>query len=581
MGDTMKKLSWKIALVTAMGMIVILAGMIGIILKSNNDAVERSISGYSESIAESLAAKIDAELYKQFLLNPSENATYWELRESLNEARELTGAFYVYTVGVKDEKPVILIDGQPKGSEVASPIGEATSTTTYTDIKPVLGGKSTSKEIVEDKKYGDYLSAFAPIKNSNGEVVGVLGIDVDARKVGTITHEVNLIVLPVIIGFMVLLVGAIIIFLTIYMNKSLRPIGILMDASNQMAEGNFVNAQEALQGIKVKGKDEIPQLLASFEKMAVNTSDMINDIKQSANQLLSTADKLGFEMDGIHESSGTIVQSIQQVASATDIQMESSMETTRAMDEIAIGVHRIAEAASEVSESSVSVTVQAKEGYSELESVIDKIELVKQSVEMSSETVLSLGKKADEIKTIVSLITGISEQTNLLALNAAIEAARAGEHGKGFAVVSQEVRKLAEESKNSAARIEELLNTFRLTIETAVESMNKSVNEVKQGTSSIQNTGTKFIGMLQSIEAVSAEIEEVSAVTEQLSAGAEEISSTVNEFSRLLKETASASKEAAISTDVQADSIGEITELTNSLRELSQKLENHVEKFTI
>ncbi|MBT2680581.1 HAMP domain-containing protein [Bacillus sp. ISL-35] len=575
----MKKLSWKIALVTAMGMIVVLAGMIGIIFKNNNETVERSISGYSVSIAESLAAKVDTNLYEQFLNNPSETDTYWTLRKRLNEARELTGAFYVYTVGVEDKQPVILIDGQPAGSEVASPIGEETSTTSYADIKPVLKGKSTSKEIVKDKKYGDYLSAFAPIKNSAGEVIGIIGIDVDARKVGIITHEVNLSVLPVIIGFMVLLVVAIIAILTIFLNKRLRPIGVLMEASNQMAEGNFVNAQNALHGIKVKGKDEIPQLLASFEKMALNTSEMILDIKHSANQLLSAANKLGHEMGGIHESSGTIVHSIQHVASATDIQLESSMETTKAIDEIAIGVHRIAEAASEVSESSVSVTEQAKEGYSELESVIGRIEMVKESVEMSSETVLTLGKKADEIKTIVALITGISEQTNLLALNAAIEAARAGEHGKGFAVVSQEVRKLAEESKNSAARIEELLNTFRITIETAVESMNKSVNEVKLGTSSIQNTGHKFIGMLQSIEAVSAEIEEVSAVTEQISAGAEEISSTVNEFTRLLKETASASKEASASTDVQADSIGEIAELTTSLRDLSQKLENSVKKF--
>jgi methyl-accepting chemotaxis protein len=577
----MKKLSSKIALVLALSMILILVGTVGIIFKSNYDAVEKSIAGYSEETAKSISKSIDVEKYGDFLKNKSETDTYWELRKNLNRVREDTGALYVYTLGVNEENVFILVDGLPRDSDIASDIGTPTTTTKYEDIESALNGKPSSIPIVHDEKYGDYLSAFVPIKDSNDKVIGVLGVDVDAGMVKAITSDVNKSVLPFTITVIIMMIGLIVGFLTWYLRRRLKPLQLISKASEEMASGNLQQALHTVNGIKTKGKDEIPQLVGSFKLMTDNTINMVNGIKDSAGNLLSASNHIETGMELLSSSSSEVVQGIQQVAVATDSQLQTSADSVRAIEEMAIGIQRIAEAASGVSESSITVSEQVKGGFTEIQDIITQIEGIKNTVNSSTNIVIDLGGQADEIKMIVDIISGISEQTNLLALNAAIEAARAGEQGKGFAVVSQEVRKLAEESKKSATKIADLLNRFRETFDEAVITMNKSAEEVEKGTKAIHNTGKKFTHVLHAVESVSAEIEEVSAITEEMSASTEEISSSIEDFANMLNGTAKISREVATSTDQQAESINDITGFSVSLKTLSHKLEQSIQKFNI
>ncbi|WP_026582839.1 methyl-accepting chemotaxis protein [Bacillus sp. J33] len=578
----MKRLSGNIAILMAIGMIIVLMGNITMLYSSTKNSVESSIQNYSLNLADNIAGKMDAEKYGEFLQNPSKNEIYWDLREQLNDYREKTGAFYVYTLVAdsKEKEVFILVDGLPNDSDIAADIMTPTTATTYEDVSAVLDGKASSSPIVHDPEYGDYLSAFVPIKKG-GEVIGILGVDTDAKDVNGIADQVLLKVLPLNLLINILLILAVITILAWSIRKRLKPLQNITTAAQLMADGDLRGAEETVKSIQVKGKDEISLVTDSFKKMTNHTIKMVEDIKISSEALLVSSNKIENRMDEISQASNLIVKGIQEVAGATETQLIRSEESAKAIEEMAIGIQRIAEASTDVSEQSNTVSQQVKEGFNEIQSIIKQINVIKKTVSESSLYIEELGIQANEISEIVNLISGIAEQTNLLALNAAIEAARAGEHGKGFAVVSQEVKKLAEGSKASAAQIAEKLNHFRTAIEQAVGNMQSSSVLVGEGTALVNSAGEKFNQILHAVEGVTGEIQEVSAVTEELSAGSEEISASIDEFANLSGDTAEISRQVAVSTDQQEEAIENIAQLTINLSTLAKQLEQSVEKFKL
>ncbi|PWW20307.1 methyl-accepting chemotaxis protein [Cytobacillus oceanisediminis] len=578
----MKRLSSKIALLMATGLGLILIGNSIMLFFSTSNSVESSIQNFSMNIAENIAGKMNTEMYKDFLGEPEKNDVYWNLREQLNDFREKNGALYVYTLFVdsKEEKVFILVDGLPQDSDMAADIMETTSTTKYEDVIKVLEGKPSSAPIVHDPEYGDYLSAFAPIQQ-DGEVIGVLGVDINAQDVNSIGEQVLLKELPLNLIINLVLILFVIIILVLSIRNSLRPLEKISVASQLMADGDLRTAEETVTSIQVKGRDEISNVTDSFKKMTYHTIEMVEEIKSSSEALLTSSRIIENKVNEISHASNLIVNGIKEVAGATDTQLIRSEESAKAIEEMAIGIQRIAEASSEVGEQSNEVVFQVKEGFDEIHTIINKINTIKETVRDSSGYIEELGTQANEIQNVVNLISGIAEQTNLLALNAAIEAARAGEHGKGFAVVSQEVKNLAEGSKVSAAQIAEKLNYFKSSIDIAVENMKKSTVQVEEGTTLVNSAGDKFNQILNAVEGVTGEIQEVSAVTEELSAGSEEISASIDEFASLSKDTAQISRQVASSTDQQELAIVKISDLTTNLSSLAKQLKDSVQKFKI
>ncbi|MFE4073632.1 hypothetical protein [Peribacillus sp. YIM B13477] len=220
----MNKLSTKIGFVLLTGMIITLIGSLLLMYKSTNDTVEKTIAMSSLDIASNISQGINPTSYADFLSNQSETSTYWEIREQLDDYRQKTGALYVYTLGINEnsEKIHILIDGMGKGNKKASPILTPTTATSFQDVESVMKGKASTTSIVHDPVYGDYLSVFVPIKNGN-EVIGILGVDIDASKVDATASKVlgGILPLTIIINviLMAIVVGALIWFLT----KKLSP----------------------------------------------------------------------------------------------------------------------------------------------------------------------------------------------------------------------------------------------------------------------------------------------------------------------------------------------------------------------
>ncbi|MCH1626393.1 methyl-accepting chemotaxis protein [Ferdinandcohnia quinoae] len=577
----MKKVSSKLAFALIIGLLIVLIGNTLMLFKNSKNTVESTIANFGITIADNISTKFDTKAYERFLENPVESDTYWNLREELNDFREKIGALYVYTIKIDEKQNAfIMIDGQVKGSEQASELGEASSAVKYKDVEKVLNGEGSSAPIIHDPEYGDYLSAYVPIKLNN-KVIGILGVDIAAENVDEISSEVFRSDLPFMVITNGILIFLIIILLAWNIRRKLKPLETISIAAEKMANGDLLNAQEQITKVKVNGEDEVKQVTQSFQHMTQNNIDMINDIKQSSNLLLNSTNEINQKMKIINQANDEIIGNIQEVAISTETQLERSEETVKAIEEMSIGIQRIAEAATDVSEKSSNMEKHVKDGFDEIQLIINRINNMKDTVTESSKVIEELGEQANEIGMIVGLISGVAEQTNLLALNAAIEAARAGEHGKGFAVVSQEVRKLAEESSKSAKLIEDRLNHFKFTIEKAVMNMHEGTKKVEEGALAVNHTQEKFKSILHDVELVTDEIQDVSAITEEMSAGSEEISASIAEFASLTKETADSTKNVAASTDRQLESMDTISELTSTLNELSLKLEQSVKRFNV
>ena len=197
----------------------------------------------------------------------------------------------------------------------------------------------------------------------------------------------------------------------------------------------------------------------------------------------------------------------------------------------------------------------------------------------SNDVITMLSARSKEIGQILDVISGIANQTNLLALNAAIEAARAGEHGKGFAVVADEVRKLAEQSQSSTQTIAQLINIIQNDTEKSVQIMNEAMIKAQEGVAVSQQTSEKFKIILNRTKNMTPQVEDITSAIEEISAVFEEISATTTDVLAQAREISANSGEMAASTEEQLASMQEINAATQLLEKTSQELNELVNKF--
>nr|MBO2505100.1 hypothetical protein [Bacilli bacterium] len=243
---------------------------------------------------------------------------------------------------------------------------------------------------------------------------------------------------------------------------------------------------------------------------------------------------------------------------------------------------------SNISEKSKQVTQLARESSKEAEdgrvAVVENVNQMKhihESVDKSNEMIQSLSSRSKEIGNILSVISGIADQTNLLALNAAIEAARAGEHGKGFAVVADEVRNLAEQSQSSTKLIEEIIRSIQNDTDTSVKLMNEVLENTNRGLTVTETTAEKFKKIIETSHSITPQIEEITDTMEQIYTNVEDIVAKMNILTKVSQENAANSEEVAAFTEEQLASMEEINSSAKSLTDLAEELRTHINNFKI
>jgi methyl-accepting chemotaxis protein len=218
----------------------------------------------------------------------------------------------------------------------------------------------------------------------------------------------------------------------------------------------------------------------------------------------------------------------------------------------------------------------------------EKIDLLSKSAEASGEasvriskSILELNSQTKDIDSILVSITGIAEQTNLLALNASIEAARAGEHGRGFAVVADEIRKLAEESNQSAEQIRVIIGNIQRDSEKTVNEMSEIEEITKEQTIAVQDMNQSFVTISGAIEAIASKIDAISSSVSILTDDKNKLVSSIQNISAVSQETAAGAEQVSAATDEQRLAVSEVAESAELLNEIAVRLNNEMSKFKI
>ncbi|OPY59372.1 MAG: putative methyl-accepting chemotaxis protein YoaH [Pelotomaculum sp. PtaU1.Bin035] len=314
-----------------------------------------------------------------------------------------------------------------------------------------------------------------------------------------------------------------------------EPVNLLQKELNALAEKGGDLTQE----INIKSKDEVGLLAGTVNKFLANLRTIMVEVNNNSKCVAETAQQLNLAS--------------QQTAAGAN-------ETAATMGEISTTVEQVASNAQTISQVSQSVAGHADEGDKGIARVTEQMKNIVNSTKEVTGNIDELNKKIKEINQIVELITNIADQTNLLALNAAIEAARAGEQGLGFAVVAEEVRKLAEQSAIATKDINSLIEAIQYESGTAVKSIAESGKNVEEGTRIVQEVSANFKEIIGAVQGLTEQIQDVATATEQMSSGVQNV---------------------AASTEEQTAAMEEVSASAESLSKLSDELNTLVGKFKV
>jgi methyl-accepting chemotaxis protein len=259
-----------------------------------------------------------------------------------------------------------------------------------------------------------------------------------------------------------------------------------------------------------------------------------------------------------------IKAAVDQVAIGAQSQASSVSDTVGGVNKLAAAIEKVSENARAVAEVASETSETANHGKETVEKAIDGMQKIKETVLDSASKIQALGEKSKQIGEIIEVIDDIAEQTNLLALNAAIEAARAGEHGKGFAVVADEVRKLAERSARATGEIAELIKGIQSETMAAVSAMEKGTAEVESGGKLAQNAGAAIAEMMAAIKQVVMQIAQVSKKADQMAAASSQVSNAIGQI-------AAVSEENSATTEEVASSVSQLVNAVDSIAAISQE----------
>ena len=333
--------------------------------------------------------------------------------------------------------------------------------------------------------------------------------------------------------------------------------------------------------IMLDGDDEFAHIAHQFNTMVESMQKMIRKIKATATDVAGSSEELTANANQSAQVTQNVAQSITEVAEAAEKQMSIVTKSSATIDDFQHGLEEVITNQRHAREQTQATAQKATEGNSFVQSTVEQMNSIAQTVQQTGEIVGKLGERSKEIGNIVEIISNISGQTNLLALNAAIEAARAGEHGRGFAVVAEEVRKLAEESQNASQKISDLIQSIQEETSQAVASMEEGRREAEKGKENVTATGESFSEILSMIGDVKKASLAVSERVLQLREDMSTIVDGMSEVDNSAKGIGSESQNVSAATEEQAAGMEEIASSSRSLANMANDLQTETDKFKV
>ncbi len=322
-------------------------------------------------------------------------------------------------------------------------------------------------------------------------------------------------------------------------------LAVLLIVSKKVASSIFVRFQEMIERIKdvaqgegdltkrveITSNDEVAELAKWFNTFMDKLQEILCQVSDNAQSLATASEEIS--------------ASSRDQAKGAESQKDQTTQVAAAMQEMAATVHEVSENSNKAAAASQKAAEMAREGGKVVEETLSRMHTIANSVGDTARKVQELGKRSDEIGRISGVIEDIADQTNLLALNAAIEAARAGEQGRGFAVVADEVRKLAERTANATKEIAQMIGNIQVETKSAVAAMQAGSQEVKAGVESTRRAGDSLQGIIKMSEQVGDMVTQIATAATQQSATTEQINNNIEEIARIASSTESGVRQTA------------------------------------
>ena len=394
-------------------------------------------------------------------------------------------------------------------------------------------------------------------------------IDLKAQTDAQVASTIRNIIITVVVILVILLAACI-----ITAQKITEPLSRVVIGCEKMKEGDFRET-----GYTTDRGDEFGELIRGFADMRRMLAGLMKQTNETAQQLAASSEELTASAHQSAQASEQVANSVTAAAQASAEQQQFISASEDSVQQTVGSLGRLNTSADEVQDNAKTAHERAISGGESVESAVANIQSVESIVKESAVTVDKLGKSSQEIGSIVETISGIAEQTNLLALNAAIEAARAGEHGRGFAVVADEVRKLAEASQTAAQQITELITGIQKDTEAAVSSMQSGRDAVQSGAAAVSELQTTFREIEDAVANVAdranAMVSDIRHVGDQTGVVQEKTQQIAGNGGKVVNEMESVSA----ASEEQSASAGEIATASNALAQLAQKLSESLHKF--
>ncbi|CAH2214479.1 methyl-accepting chemotaxis protein [Tepidibacter aestuarii] len=417
----------------------------------------------------------------------------------------------------------------------------------------------------------NYEILYKPLNDKDGNVIGMLYMGVDktliAEKINSVIYY-NLLIACFLLAISIVTIGFI-------SKKITNPIIRIKSQLKEMANGEG----DLTKRLSIHTKDEIGQLSNEFNNFLDNLNNLISDIKISAQKLSSFNNEIATSIDISNASMQQIYAVSSSISSKSEENINFINQIENSIDSISENAQSTAVSIGDVHQIYEGLKIETKKGETNIKEIVYSVNDIKLLTNNLVDVLEKLNLSSEKIVKIVQVISNISRQTNLLALNASIEAARAGEGGRGFDVVANEIRKLADETNNSAQSISEIIKEFKSEIHKVVVQTSNVDGKVNESVGRAEEVKNSILEIINSIVGVSYKIEEISSVANEQAVSTEEISSSTTSIIDSIRWTGKEMINIGDNIENQSKIFEELSNSSSEIINMSSHLNDLVEKF--